>query len=150
MAETPRKTRLRHFIRDIWDEGRSDLVDDYIAASYYIEHDPGDPWHGQTLDREGYRQRLIQSRSAFPDQTFAIQHLVEDGDAVVMTWQWQATHLGAVGEFLPTGRTITMSGATVYLFDAQDQLQGHWQITDRLGVFVQLSQNQQSLAAKPD
>ncbi len=33
---------------------------------------------------------------------------------------------------------IHMSGATVYGFDSEDCLTGHWQITDRLGVFQQL------------
>ncbi len=32
-----------------------------------------------------------------------------------------------------------MSGATVYCVDA-GRLTGHWQVTDRLGVFMQLRQ----------
>ncbi len=31
-----------------------------------------------------------------------------------------------------------MSGATTYLFTAADRLSGHWQVTDRLGVWRQL------------
>ena len=40
--------------------------------------------------------------------------------------------------FPATGRVIRMSGATAYFFDAEDRLTGHWQITDRLGVYQQL------------
>ncbi len=36
------------------------------------------------------------------------------------------------------GRTIRMSGATAYTFDDEDRITGHWQVTDRLGVFQQL------------
>jgi hypothetical protein len=31
-----------------------------------------------------------------------------------------------------------MSGSTLYLFNAAEKLTGHWQITDRLGVFQKL------------
>lgn len=64
-----------------------------------------------------------------------------DGDGVVMTWLWSATHAGALPGYPATGAKIRMSGATVYLFDIEDRLAGHWQITDRLGVYQQLQSN---------
>ena len=96
---------------------------------------------GQTLDRAGFKDRVRKSRAAFPDQRFAIQGLFADGDSVVMTWLWTGTHLGDLPGFPVTGRTIRMSGATVYAFDGEDRLTGHWQITDRLGVFQQLQRS---------
>jgi hypothetical protein len=36
-----------------------------------------------------------------------------------------------------------MSGATVYMFDADDRLTGHWQIADRLGAYQQLQRGRQ-------
>ncbi len=59
-----------------------------------------------------------------------------------MTWFWSATHAGDYPGFPATGKTISMSGATVYYFDG-DRLCGHWQIADRLGVFQQLVANKQ-------
>jgi hypothetical protein len=53
-----RKQRLAAFIQAVWDEGRVDAADDYIAQAYVIHHDPGDPWHGQTLDRAGFKDRV--------------------------------------------------------------------------------------------
>jgi predicted ester cyclase len=58
---------------------------------------------------------------------------------VVITWPWVATQKGVVPGFPATGKRIKMSGATVYYLDA-GRLAGHWQITDRLGVFMQLRQ----------
>jgi predicted ester cyclase len=52
-----------------------------------------------------------------------------------------ATHLGDYPGFPATGRRITMSGATVYFFGESDKLTGHWQITDRLGVYQQLQRS---------
>lgn len=136
-----RKAFLRAFIRDVWDEGRVDLVPSYLAPAYRIVHDPGDPWHGMTLDQAAFQDRVRQSRAPFPDQCFAIQALFDDGEGVAMTWLWAATHLGDMPGFPASGRRITMSGATVYLFDDADRLTGHWQVADRLSVFQQLQAN---------
>ena len=110
-------------------------------ASYTIHHDPGDPWEGKTLDLPGFQDRVQQSRAAFPDQQFAVQGLFADGDTVVVTWLWHATHAGDLPGFPASGRTVRMSGATAYMFDNRDRLTGHWQITDRLGVYQQLQRN---------
>lgn len=136
-----RKQRLAEFIRRVWDNGEAESADAYIAEAYTIRHDPGDPWEGRTLDRAGFKDRVRQSRAAFPDQRFEIQRLFADGDDVAMTWLWAGTHLGDLPNFPATGRPIRMSGATVYTFDAAGLLTGHWQITDRLGVFQQLQRS---------
>jgi hypothetical protein len=34
-----------------------------------------------------------------------------------------------------------MTGATVYSFDRDDRITGHWQVIDRLGVYQQLRRN---------
>lgn len=140
-GDLSRKQRLGEFIRRVWDEGDADAAAAYLAPEYAIHHDPGDPWDGMVLDPAGYIDRVRRSRAAFPDQTFAIQRLLADGDSVVMTWLWSATHSGDLPGFPATGRTIRMSGATVYDFDAEDRLCGHWQITDRLGVYQQLQRH---------
>lgn len=135
-----RKRRLADFIRQVWDEGKADAADDYIAETYTIRHDPGDPWEGETLDRAGFKDRVRKSRAAFPDQRFEVQGLFGDDGGVAMTWLWNGTHRGDLPGFPATGRTIRMSGATVYTFDGEERLTGHWQVTDRLGVYQQLQE----------
>ncbi len=131
------KEILAEFTREVWSEGNVDAADKYIAPRYKILHDPGDPWEGRELDLAGYKERVRALRAAFPDQCFDIQGLFADGDAVVMTWLWSATHKGDLPGFPATGNRIAMSGATVYFFEG-DRLAAHWQITDRLGVYQQL------------
>ena len=135
-----RKQILTRFIREVWTEGDAAAADQYIAPRYTIHHDPGDPWEGRELDLAGYRDRVRISRAAFPDQRFDIQEVFADGTAVVMTWLWAGTHQGDIPGFPATGKRIGMSGATVYYFDGDGRLTGHWQITDRLGVYQQLRQ----------
>ena len=121
----------------MWSEVNVEASDKYIAPKYKILHDPGDPWEGRELDLIGYKERVRTLRAAFPDQIFDIQGLFADGDAVVMTWLWSATHKGDIPGFPATGKQITMSGATVYFFEG-GRLAAHWQITDRLSVYQQL------------
>jgi steroid delta-isomerase-like uncharacterized protein len=139
-----RKALLAEFIRTVWSEGNVDECDRYLADRYTIHHDPGDPWDGKQLDVAGFKERVRLSRAPFPDQRFDIQEMFADGDAVVATWLWSATHTGDLPGFPATQRPINMSGATVYYFDAQDRLRGHWQITDRLAIFRQLQQHRGS------
>ena len=140
-ASGSRKLRLAKFMREVWDEGNAETASAYIAETYTIRHDPGDPWDGQVLDLARYTERVILSRAPFPDQRFDIQGMLADGDGIAMSWLWVATHSGDLPGFPATGQTVRMSGATVYHFDAGDRLTGHWQVTDRLGLYQQLQRN---------
>jgi len=128
---------LVRFIDEVWNAGNIEAADRYIAPEYTIHHDPGDPWDGKSLDLAGYKERVRLSRAPFPDQCFSVHDLLADLDRVVMTWHWLATHKGDFPGFPATGKQIRMSGATVYYL--KDGLfTGHWQIADRLGVYMQL------------
>lgn len=134
-----RKQILTDFLQDVWTDGQVEKVDHYLADSYSIHNDPGDPWDGQTLSREGFKDRLIQSRAMAPDQVFHVENMVEEGNDIAVAWSWSGTHLGDIPGIPATGRNITMTGLTIYSF-AGDRLSGHWQIADRLSVFQQLTQ----------
>ena len=132
-----RKQILRDFVDTVWSGGGIEAIDRFLAPRYTIHHDPGDPWDGQTLDVAGFKERVRQSRAPFPDQRFDLLEMLEDGDRIAVTWFWTGIHKGDIPDFPASGRTVTMSGATVYIFDG-DRLAGHWQIADRLSVYRQL------------
>lgn len=133
-----KKDILTRFINEVWSGGDAEAAEKYIGAKYTIHHDPGDPWEGKELDLAGYKERVRMLRAAFPDQLFDLRELVGEGETVVMAWLWTATHRGDLPGFPATGKVVSMSGATVYYFDEDSRLMGHWQITDRLGVYQQL------------
>jgi len=139
MRGEARKALLADFIREVWSQGRIEACDTYLAQRYTIHHDPGDPWDGQQLDRAGFKERVRQSRAPFPDQRFDLRELLADGDAVAAAWLWSATQQGVFAGFPPSGHRLKMSGITIYYFDAEDRITGHWQVADRLGVWRQLS-----------
>lgn len=140
MKTTMKTAVLKRFIETVWNQGQLDAIGDFIGPAYTIQHDPGDPWDGQTLNLERFTERVALSRAPVPDQHFDIQHLAELDDAVFITWRWCGTHLGDIAGIPPSGKRLTMSGATVYRFDGE-RIVGHWQVADRLGIYQQLQVN---------
>ena len=132
------KERLVRFIDEVWSAGNVEAADAYLAPRYTLHHDPGDAWDGQTLDLDGYKERVRISRAPFPDQRFTINELIAEPGRVVATWRWQGTHKGDIPGFPASGKSITMSGMTVYYFE-DERISGHWQITDRMRVYQQLA-----------
>ncbi|WP_204114329.1 ester cyclase [Shimia biformata] len=135
--EMSRKPILSEFLRRVWSDGDVSAVDEFIADSYTIHNDPGDPWNGQTLTRDGFANRLVKSRAAAPDQTFTPVMMIEEGRRIAVAWDWTGTHLGDLPDIPATGKPISMTGLTIYEFDG-DRLCGHWQVADRLGIYQQL------------
>jgi predicted ester cyclase len=121
----------------VWSDGDAEAARRVLAPGYTIHRDPGDPWEGQTLDADAYVVRVAALRRGFPDQRFTVLHTAVAGDTVALAWDWVGSHLGDLPGFPATGRAIRMTGSTFY-FTAAGKVTGHWQITDRLGVFQQL------------
>ena len=128
---------LREFIERVWNTGDLEAADAFLAPRYTIHSDPGDPWDGQTLDVEAFKQRLATSREPFPDLTFSIDESVSEGDRVCISWRMRGTHKAALGPLEATGRSIDVAGMTVYYF-ADGKISGHRQVADRLAVMQQL------------
>jgi steroid delta-isomerase-like uncharacterized protein len=137
MPNDSKKELLTQFIQEVWNEGNVEASDKYVAPKYIVHHDPGDPWDKKELDLAGYKERVRLSRAPFPEERFAIQELFEEGNAVIVTWFWVGKHTGDLAGFPASGRSVTMSGITVYYFEG-GRISGHWQIVDRLGVYQQL------------
>jgi steroid delta-isomerase-like uncharacterized protein len=135
MTENARK--LREFMDNVWNAGDVDAVDRYLAEQYTIFSDPGDPWDGQTLSRDGFKQRLLTSRAPFPDLKFDIADVISEDDRVAIAWTMRGTQTGAMGERPPSGRAIKAQGMTIYYF-VDGRIAGHRQVVDRLTVGRQL------------
>lgn len=135
---TTRQNILREFLERVWSSGEIEDCGRFLSESYTIRHDPGDPWDGRTLDLAGFKERVRLSREPFPDQRFDVQEWFENDDGVAVMWLWSATHIRDFLGFPASGKSLQMSGATVYQFDSADRISGHWQVTDRLGIFRQL------------
>jgi predicted ester cyclase len=95
----------------------------YLADTYTIHHDPGDPWDGQILDIAGFMNRVRISRAPFPDQQFHVREMLADERRVAVTWLWTATHTGVYPGFPATGKPINI-GRDGLLFRQQRKNHG--------------------------
>ena len=134
---TDNRQTLDRFMQQVWNEGDASAVDSFLADDYVIHSDPGDPWDGQTLSREGFKQRLAISRAPFPDLHFDIAEMMADGDRVAIAWKMRGTQTGPLGDRPASGRAIDVHGMTIYYF-RDGRITGHRQIVDRIGVARQL------------
>lgn len=134
---TDNTTRLIAFMDRVWSAGEVEAVDEFLGAQYTIYSDPGDPWDGQTLSVSGFKDRLLASRTPFPDLKFEIGETVSAGDRVALSWTMRGTQLGPMGGRPPSGRSFAVQGMTIYYF-ADGRIIGHRQVVDRLSVAQQL------------
>jgi predicted ester cyclase len=136
---TPAKAA--HVVRElhdtVWSAGDMSAVDRLVATRYVIHSDPGDPWEGQTLDRATYRERVMYSRTAFPDLVFLLHDVIATEHRVAVRWSAEGMHLGDLPVLPATRRRLRFAGQTIYDI-VDDQVAGHWQVVDRLGFMQQL------------
>lgn len=132
------KAVVADYMHHVWTDGEVDACDRFLARTYTIHHDPGDPWDGKTLTIAKFKERVRTSRAPFPDQVFVIEQMLEDPNRIAVAWRWTGTFLADMPGFKATGKPVTTSGITIYDMKG-DRIAGHWQVTDRLGVFQQVT-----------
>ncbi len=123
----------------VWNSGDLSNLSSYVAPSYEVRNDPGDPWNGQVLDHETFKERVAYTRNAFPDVLFGIWEMVEDGDTVAIHWTMSGTHTGDLPQLPATGKNFQITGMTFYYFE-DGKICGHSQAFDQLGFLTQISQ----------
>ena len=97
------------------------------------------PGRAKSLLVRQFQERVRISRRAFPD---TVDEMCTGVDTVMVAWRSRGTHLGDLPGFPASREQITLSGMTVYYL-ADSKLTGHWEVTDRLGVYHQLRQHSQ-------
>lgn len=104
-------------------------------APTFVRHDPGLPF--EVRGPEGVAKLHDALMPAFPDMKLPLEDFVAEGEKVLVRLRVQATHTGAFGEMVPTGRKIDI--AVLDLFQIRDGvLVEHWALLDNLGMLKQL------------
>ncbi|MFJ3698780.1 ester cyclase [Streptomyces sp. NPDC090052] len=88
-----------------WQRGEVDALDTVLADGYRR--------HGRTAqDAADLKANITACRAGFPDLVTVIEDCVVEGDRVATRWVSRGTHTGRLMDVPPTGRTVTVSGAT--------------------------------------
>ena len=134
---TPDENRrtARRLVVELFNAGNQELID-LLLAPGFVDHalPPGVP-----PTREGFRSMIPVLREAFPDLEYVIEDQIAEGDRVAQ----RLTARGSLqGEFMgmpPTGKSAEWQEMHIYRFDAEGLLAEHWDVTDSLGMMMQLS-----------
>lgn len=137
MNNRTRKKVLSLFMQQVWNEGDFNGLVNFVAPEYSVSQDEYDPWGGQTIDHETFKQRVLYSRNAFPDLNFDIKDMIGENDSVAISWIMSGTHKGDLPQLPATGRRFSVAGMTFYYF-AGDKLCGHSQSFDQFGFLKQM------------
>ncbi len=128
---------LATFIREIWNQGDFRNLESLVTDPYEILSDPGDPWNGQTIDRETFRRRVAYTRGAFPDVHFDVRETIAAPDRAAIRWVMTGTHLGDLPQLPATGKSFAIEGMTFYYFE-DARIRAHRQAFDQLGFLKQI------------
>jgi len=124
------KAVARTFIEEVLGQGKLERYSDFHAADF-VGHSAERDF---TLAEDMAAAR--EERTAMPDMRFAINHMVAEGDLVVVHWTAWGTNTHP-GMGLPaTGKPIKVSGMTLFRFKA-GKISEEWNAWDMLSVLKQ-------------
>jgi steroid delta-isomerase-like uncharacterized protein len=127
------KAVVMRVVNEMWNRGDMAAVEELIAPDM-VEHGA---FAGGTGGREDARETVGRFRSAFPDLTLEVEHLVAEGDHVVLHWVGRGTHAGEFMGAPPSGAEVTARGLDIYRI-ADGQVVEHWGYPDVTGLIAQL------------
>lgn len=89
-----------------WSQGETSAFEDLVSADYVRHSKSGE----ERL--ENLVQQITESHQAFSDFRMEIQRAIEDDNLVAIHWKSTGVHTGEFMGVPPTGRTVTVSGAS--------------------------------------
>jgi steroid delta-isomerase-like uncharacterized protein len=94
-----------------WGDGDLAAFERLLAPGYVRRSKSG------SEDYASLRGTIEAMHTAFPDSSTEILEIVEDGTKVAVYWQTTGTHHGEFMDVPPTGRYVTVTGASFLRFE---------------------------------
>lgn len=134
MRPEENKATVRKFIKQVFEGGNLDLIEDLFAPDYVL-HDPVLPEKVRGL--EGIERYVSMYRAAYPDTSFTIEDQLAEGDEVVTRWTGRGAHRGELMGIPPTGKGVAVTGIEVDRI-SDGKMRESWVNYDALGMMQQL------------
>ncbi|WP_255168024.1 ester cyclase [Natrononativus amylolyticus] len=138
-TESTNKEIVRRYYEEAFNEGRTDLLEELIAADV-VNHDP---LSDETITPEeargfeGFVRHVEVAREAFPDATVTIEDMIAEDDEVLVRFVFEGTHEGQFAGFDPTGNRVR-STTMVLMRLADGKIVERWEESDGLEFLEQL------------
>jgi predicted ester cyclase len=97
---------------------------------------------------EGYKRNVSGVIAGFPDIQFTLQHIVAEGDLVVVHWTWKGTNTGTFRGYPASNSPVTNEGIVIYQMKDGKAVRA-WLQSDRLGALVQIGVVPKEVMAPP-
>ena len=120
-------------IIDLLNESKREQAKE-LYTDDFSNHDPGAP---EVTTREGLIQTFAVWWTGFPDAHTTIDDMIAEGDQVAKRWTFRGTQTGEFQGIPPTGKSIAMTGITIYRF-AGGKVAECWWNYDTMGAMQQL------------
>ncbi len=105
-----------------------------VFASNVVDHDPA-PDQGK--GPEGFIGFFSNFRTAFPDLSIAVEHMVADEDNVSIAYTITGTHKGNFMGIPATGKKIKARGMQIARFE-NAKIVERWGSSDELGILKEI------------
>jgi steroid delta-isomerase-like uncharacterized protein len=131
MSVDENKGLVRRFIKEIFEEGRPEAVDE-LCADDFIGHTWGN------ADKEGLKAAMARVAQGLADAKFTIEDEIGEGDKVAVRLTATARHIGEFMGMPASGRSYEIG--EIHLFRVQDgKVSEHWHQFDSAALMKQLS-----------
>jgi steroid delta-isomerase-like uncharacterized protein len=134
MSTEQNKALVRQLVEEGINQGNISVIDELLIPDF-VEHEELPP--GIPPGREGPKVLFTMLRSAFPDLKATIEHLIAEGDEVVLHMTWTGTHKGEFMGIPPTGKSISINVIDI-LGIAEGKFVEHWGVMDSMAMMQQL------------
>ena len=113
--------------------GNLDILDEIMAPDV-LDHDPAPEQGGGP---QGFKDFFTMMRSAFPDLSIEVEHLVADDDNVAFAYVISGTQDGEFQGIAATGKKIRVRGMQISKLQ-NGLITERWGSSDELGILQQL------------
>jgi predicted ester cyclase len=107
-----------------------DVIDDLIAPEV-VDHSP--MMGERSFEPDTLKHVAAAFKAGFPDVRLTLEHVLTDGDLVVVVERAQGTHLGEFKGHAPSGEKMEVRAAHV-LRIADGRVVEHWAVRDLSGL----------------
>ena len=108
------KTEIRAVWHEAWDNGRTEA----LASLFTDDYQRVSANSGRTMTAEETKAEINEIRSAFPDLTTTIDHILIEGDQGAIYWHSEGTFTQPLNDVPPTGQPVTTHGSNLIRLEA--------------------------------
>jgi predicted ester cyclase len=129
------KNSVRYALETAFNEGVFEPLEAITSAEirdHSVFRDPKLPY-----SEDGFKQRILRNRAAFPDIHYEVEHMILEGEMLALNWTISGTNTGSLRGQPPTGKRVSFTGMNI------ERMQGgkiveHWSNPDFLGMWEQM------------